>query len=524
MDQAFIERLIDFATVGAVSAFWAEVKPDRTAVYDRFGEHSYAKINGNSNRLARLFREAGLKPGDSVALFCSNRAEFIETLNATRRSGLRITPVNWHLAASEIAYILNDCDARALIAETKFDTIRDAVKDAPDIALKLSVGGQADGFTSYEGAIEGIDASNLADPQIGSQMLYTSGTTGRPKGVRRPHGIATPPMYAGTNPNYNPDKDVQMCVGPGYHAAPLAFDIAIPQASGVPIAFIGEKWDTEEVFRTIEKRGVTHAHMVPIMFQRMLAATDDLKKKYDLSSMRYFVHGAAPCPPEVKRAMIEWFGPIVYEYYAGSEGGAGFTITPQEWLQKPGSVGKRPQLLRVKILDEEGNEQPQGKPGLIYHETQKANPFEYYKDDKKTASAHKGDFFTLGDIGYFDEDDYLFLTGRSAEIIISGGVNIYPQEVDNEIIKHPAIEDVCTIGVPNKEWGEEVKSVIMLKAGYQPTDALKKEIIEFVRPRLAGFKVPRSIDFVAELPRSAAGKIKRGEVRKPFWEGRKVQI
>jgi len=281
MDQAFIERLIDFATVGAVSAFWAEVKPDRTAVYDRFGEHSYAKINGNSNRLARLFREAGLKPGDSVALFCSNRAEFIETLNATRRSGLRITPVNWHLAASEIAYILNDCDARALIAETKFDTIRDAVKDAPDIALKLSVGGQADGFTSYEGAIEGIDASNLADPQIGSQMLYTSGTTGRPKGVRRPHGIATPPMYAGTNPNYNPDKDVQMCVGPGYHAAPLAFDIAIPQASGVPIAFIGEKWDTEEVFRTIEKRGVTHAHMVPIMFQRMLAAQSATRARHD---------------------------------------------------------------------------------------------------------------------------------------------------------------------------------------------------------------------------------------------------
>jgi long-chain acyl-CoA synthetase len=214
----------------------------------------------------------------------------------------------------------------------------------------------------------------------------------------------------------------------------------------------------------------------------------------------------------------------VYEYYAGSEGGAGFTITPEEWLRKPGSVGKRPALLRVKILDDEGNELPNGQAGLIYHETNQANPFQYYKDDKKTASAHKGEFFTLGDIGYFDEDDYLFLTGRSAEIIISGGVNIYPQEVDNEIIKHPAVEDVCTIGVPNKEWGEEVKSVIMLKQGFAPGDALKKEIIDFVRPKLAGFKVPRSVDFVAELPRSAAGKIKRGEVRKPFWEGRKVQI
>lgn len=523
-EPAFVEKLVQYASVGMVSAFWAQVKPEKTAVFDRFGEHSYKKINANSNRLARVLRKAGLKPGDAVALFCTNRAEFIETINATRRAGLRVTPVNWHLATGEIAYILNDCEAKALIAETKFETIRDAVKEAPGLMLKLSVGGETEGFTPYEVALSQEDGTDLDDPVMGSQMLYTSGTTGRPKGVHRPHGVATPPMFAGTNPNYNPDVDVQMCVGPGYHAAPLAFDIAIPQASGVPIAFIGEKWDTEEVLRTIEKRRVSHAHLVPIMFQRLLAAPDALKKKYDLSSMRYFVHGAAPCPPEVKRAMIEWFGPIVYEYYAGSEGGAGFAITPHEWLAKPGSVGKRPVLLQVKILDDEGNELPPGVPGLIYHERQKANPFQYYKDEKKTESAHKGDFFTLGDIGYFDEDDYLFLTGRSAEIIISGGVNIYPQEVDNEIIKHPSIEDVCTIGVPNKEWGEEVKSVIMLKAGWAASDDLKKDILDFVRPKLAGFKVPRSIDFVAELPRSAAGKIKRGEVRKPFWEGRKVQI
>ncbi len=189
-----------------------------------------------------------------------------------------------------------------------------------------------------------------------------------------------------------------------------------------------------------------------------------MKDRYDISSLKMIIHGAAPCPPEVKQAMIDWVGPILFEYYAGSEGGAGFTIRADEWLKKPGSVGKRPQLLRVKIMDEEGNELPPGTPGLIYHETQKLNPFQYYKDTKKTQSAHRGEFFTLGDIGYFDEDDYLFLTGRSAEIIISGGVNIYPQEVDNELIKHPAVEDACTIGVPNKEWGEEVKSVIMLRA------------------------------------------------------------
>ncbi|MEI9995217.1 MAG: AMP-binding protein [Rhizomicrobium sp.] len=523
-DPQFLEALLAHASVGMVSAFWARVKPGATAIWDRFGEHSYAEVNANSNRLARVLRGAGLQPGDGVALFCTNRTEFVETLNACRRSGLRVTPVNWHLAPDEIAYILNDCEARALVAETKFGTLREAVKQAPEIGLKLSVGGLSDGFEDYDSALDGVDGRDLPDPQMGSQMLYTSGTTGRPKGVHRPHGVATPPQFAGSNANYDPDSDVQMCAGPGYHAAPLAFDIAVPQASGVPIAFLGERWDTEEVFRTIETRRVTHAHLVPIMMQRMLAASDDLKKRYDLSSLKLIIHGAAPCPPEIKRAMIDWLGPKLFEYYAGSEGGAGFYIRAEEWLQKPGSVGKRPTLQRVKILDEEGNELPSGQAGLIYHETQKANPFSYYRDDKKTAASHRGDFFTLGDIGYFDADDYLFLTGRSAEIIISGGVNIYPQEVDNEILKHPAVEDVCTIGVPDAEWGEAVKAVVMLKPGWVGSEDLKQEIIASVRGRLAGFKVPRSIDFVAALPRSAAGKIKRGDVRKPFWEGRKVQI
>jgi long-chain acyl-CoA synthetase len=524
MDQAFLDELAAYAGVGMVSAFWARKKPDRIAVRDRFGSRTYAEINANANRLARVFRAAGLKPGDGVALFCTNRSEFIETLNASRRVGLRLTPVNWHLAAGEIAYILQDCEAKALVAETRFDTILNAEKEAPKLILRLSIGGSAEGFLPYERIIGEMSGADIEDPEIGSQMLYTSGTTGRPKGVYRPHGIATPPQFAGSNANYDPDNDVQICVGPGYHAAPLAFDIAIAQASGVPVTFIGERWDTEEVFRTIETNRVTHGHMVPIMFQRMLAAPDELKKKYDLSSLKLLVHGAAPCPPEVKRAMIEWLGPKLFEYYAGSEGGAGFYITAEEWLKKPGSVGKRPALLRVKIMDEEGNELPQGQTGLIYHERQALNPFSYYKDDKKTAGAYRGEFFTLGDIGYFDEDDYLFLTGRSAEIIISGGVNIYPQEIDNELVKHPAIEDVCTIGVPNREWGEEVKSVVMLKAGRTASEALKKEIIEFVRTKLAGFKVPRSIDFADELPRSAAGKIQRKKVREPFWHGRKVQI
>src|SRR5690242_6734780 len=385
MDQAFIDELMAYAGVGMISAFWAKQKPEKIAVRDRFGTRTYDEINANANRLARVFRGAGLKPGDGVAIFCTNRAEFVETLNASRRVGLRMTPVNWHLAAGEIAYILQDCEAKALIAETRFDSILRAEKEAPGLILKLAIGDPPPGFISYDRTISQMSGADIEDPQIGSQMLYTSGTTGRPKGVYRPHGLATPPQFEGSNAKYNPDTDVQICVGPAYHAAPLAFDIAIAQASGVPITFIGERWDTEEVFRTIEKHRVTHGHMVPIMFQRMLAASDELKRKYDLSSLKLLVHGAAPCPPEVKRAMIEWLGPKLFEYYAGSEGGAGFYITADEWLKKPGSVGKRPQLLRVKIMDEDGNELPNGEAGLIYHERQKLNPFSYYKDEKKTA-------------------------------------------------------------------------------------------------------------------------------------------
>jgi long-chain acyl-CoA synthetase len=293
--------------------------------------------------------------------------------------------------------------------------------------------------------------------------------------------------------------------------------------AGCPLIFM-DKWDSEHVLATIDRYKVTHMHLVPIMFQRLLALPPEVKAKYDVSSVKYIVHGAAPCPPEVKFAMIEWFGPVLSEYYAGSEGGAGFMIDSHDWLKKPGSVGKRPELLGSKILDEQGNECPPNVSGTIYHQLPPGGAFTYYKDEKKTQASRVGDYFTMGDMGYFDDDGYLFLTGRSAETIISGGVNIYPQEIDNELIKHDAVADSATVGVPHDEWGEQVKAVILLKPGYQPSDLLAQEILGFARDSLPAFKIPRSLDFVTELPRSEAGKIQRGKVRAPYWEGRVRQI
>jgi long-chain acyl-CoA synthetase len=523
MDQGFVERLMRATMSGMLPSVWADVKPDAVAVYDPWGTRTFGDLNANANRLARLLRAQGLKAGDAVALLCSNRAEFVETLAATLRAGFRITPVNWHLTADEVNYVVDNCEAKALIAETRFPAARAAAEAIPRLVAKIGIGAPVAGFLDYHQAIAEQDGTNIPDPVHGGSMLYTSGTTGRPKGVYRPGVVPLPPQIGpGTRAGYNPDVDMQLCLGPGYHAAPLAFDIRQAMAAGVPVTFI-EKWDSEEVLRTIERQRITHAHMVPIMFQRLLALPEEVRGKYDLSSLRFIVHGAAPCPPETKHAMIEWLGPILHEYYAGSEGGAGYFISSEEWLRKPGSVGARALLARTRILDEEGNDMPPGKPGIIYFEAA-ATPFSYFKDPTKTAATYRDGFFTLGDVGYFDEDDYLFLTGRTAECIISGGVNIYPQEIDNELIKHPAIDDSCTIGVPNDEWGEEVKAVVTLRPGYEPSEALAKEILAFARTQLAGFKVPRTLEFRDDLPRSEAGKIQRGRVRAPYWEGRARQI
>lgn len=516
------ERLDAAALTGMTTAVWAGVQPDKPAVINPDGSvRTFGELNANANRIARLLRNAGLEAGDSVAVICSNRHEFVEVLAAALRAGLRHTPINWHLAAEEIAYILKDCEAKAVFCEARIGAGVEAVAEAPDLSVKIAIGGDIPGFDRYDAALAGLDGSDIPDPSLGNSMLYTSGTTGRPKGVFRPNPQIVPQaMYRMRG--YD-ETSVQLCAGPAYHAAPLAFDIRAAMGAGCPLVFL-DKWDSENTLRTIQDRRVTHLHLVPIMFQRLLAVPEGAKARYDVSSVRYIVHGAAPCPPEVKHAMIAWFGPVLNEYYAGSEGGAGFMIDSHEWLRKPGSVGKRPAVLGSKVLDDTGAECAANVAGTIYHQLPPGGAFTYYKDEKKTDASRVGDYFTMGDMGYFDEDGYLFLTGRSAETIISGGVNIYPQEVDNVLIQHPAVADSATVGVPHDEWGEQVKAVILPRAGIAPTKELADEILAFARERLPSFKVPRSLDFATTLPRSEAGKIQRGKVRAPYWEGRARQI
>jgi long-chain acyl-CoA synthetase len=517
------DRLDAAAATGMTLAVWAELKPDATFIHDPNGKTTtFGEVNANANRIVRLLRRHGLTPGDAVALVCSNRAEFVEVLAATQRGGWRITPVNWHLTADEIAYIINDCEAKAVFCEQRVAASSAAVAQCPNLAVKVAIGGPIEGFLDYDAALAPLDGGDIGDPVLGNAMMYTSGTTGRPKGVYRAQPVVpVQGLYAMRG--YDHATSVQLCAGPAYHAAPLAFDVRGAMGAGCQLVFM-DKWDSELALRLIAEKRVTHLHLVPIMFQRLLALPDEVKARYDVSHVIYIVHGAAPCPPEVKLAMIEWFGPVLNEYYAGSEGGAGFVVSSEEWLKKPGTVGKRPALLGSKILDDAGNECPPNVPGAIYHQLPPGGGFTYYKDEAKTQANRVGDYFTMGDVGYFDEDGYLFLTGRNAETIISGGVNIYPQEVDNELIKHDAVADSSTVGVPHDEWGEQVKAVIMLKEGFEPCEELAQEILAFARANLPGFKVPRSIDFVTELPRSEAGKIQRNKVRAPYWEGRARQI
>ena len=508
------DELID---KGMATAVYAAASPDRMAIVSPYGERTFRELNERTNQLVRALRQLGAKSGDTVALVCRNRPEFIEVYEAALRGGFRLTPINWHLTAEEIAYIVDDSDAVVVIGEAFFgDTLFATAKLLTGSPTLLALGGDIDGFASYEEAVSAQRADNIEDPEPGGAMLYTSGTTGRPKGVRRAMGMA-PALYRlhSRNSPHAGDTNRSLVTGPLYHAAPLSISLTAPLAAGLGLVLM-DGWSPEGTLQLIQQHGITHTHLVPIMFHRLLSLEDNVKQQYDLSSLKLVLHGAAPCPVDVKRRMIEWWGPVIEEYYAATEGG-GTYITAKEWLERPGSVGKATPGSTVVVRNEAGEVAAPGDVGTVWFKRSEIEPFEYHRDPEKTASVHDGDLFTLGDMGYMDDDGYVFLTGRTAELIISGGVNIYPAEIDAVILEHPAVRDVATVGVPDEEWGEAVKAVVEVREGIAADDALAAELMGFCRDRLARFKCPRSIDFADDLPRFETGKIYRRVVRDRYW-------
>jgi long-chain acyl-CoA synthetase len=512
--DAELDELVAFADRGMAIAWHAARVPTRPALITDTETVTYAELNERANRLARAFRRRGVRRGDAVALLCSNRPEFVEVLLATQRVGLRLTTVNWHLTADEAGYIVDDCEANVFVAEARFGAVaRDAAAAAPRATVRLAVGGPIDGFEDLAAAAAAESGDDLGDPVLGSQMLYTSGTTGRPKGVYRDEATLSTAVTL-ARAAYR-DENVHLLTGPLYHAAPLLFSLNAPLIAGVPVVMM-PSWDPEEALRLIERHGVTHTHMVPTMFHQLLALPDDVRARYDVSSVRNVLHGAAPCPVGVKQRLIEWLGPVVNEYYAATEG-LGTWVDSHTWLRKPGTVGKPVPHDQVVVGDENGTPLPAGEVGLVWFKASEV-PFEYYKDPAKTESSYSDSHFTLGDMGYVDDDGFLFLTDRTANLIISGGVNIYPAEVDAVLLEHTAVADVAVVGVPDDEWGESVLAVVETRPGVLPSPELADELVAFCRDRLAHFKCPRRVEFVDRLPRQDNGKIYKRLLRDRYRE------
>ena len=502
----------------------AAAAPDRTAVIDPDGASvSYAELAARADRYGRGLQGLGLRPGDSVTGLLPNGTDALALFFAAVQTGLYVVPVNWHLTSAEVAYILGDSGARAFVAHERFAGVAADASQAAGIDPGARfAAGEVPGFTPLTAL--GADGSGRPDPRTaGAPMMYTSGTSGRPKGVRRrltgedPDQVPAASMWFFGLFGLAPFGDhVHLCCSPLYHTAVLNF-AAISIQLGHPVVLM-DHFEPEETLRLIERHRVTHTHMVPTQFRRLLALPQPARDRYDPSSLRAAIHSAAPCPRDVKRQMIDWWGPVVTEYYAASEGG-GTAITAEEWLARPGSVG-RPWLgTEVRVLDAERHDVAPGEPGLVYMRMGTAT-FDYHQDEEKTRASRARGMFTVGDIGYLDADGYLYLCDRKSDMIISGGVNIYPAEIEAELSGHPAVADVAVFGIPHDDWGEEIKAVVQPAAGVAPGPALTAELLDYLGQRVARFKLPRTIDYIAELPRDPNGKLYKRRLRDPYWSGR----
>lgn len=507
--------------------FWsfAEANPDQFALADPDGRQwTRGELLAESNKIAHGLRAQGLEKGDCVAVVLENCAEMFQVYLAVTQIGMYMTPINNHLTAPEIAYIVQDSGAKVFIGSARFGdacrAAREEINFPSDKAFSL---GAVEGFSSLDALKRGQSPELPDNRSAGQVMNYTSGTTGKPKGVRRSLADISPDLIATLMSSFlgmfgiaPEDDNVHFCGSPLYHTAVLVFSSNALHIGHAVV--LQDKWIPEEMLMLIEKYKVTHSHMVPTQFHRLLKLDEGVRSKYDMSSLRAMIHAAAPCPVETKWKMLDWWGDSIYEYYAATEGG-GTLVTPQEWRKYPGTVGKAWPGSDIKIYDDDENELGPNQVGAVYMLLGSAD-FEYKDAGKKTKDNRIGKYFTVGDIGELNDEGYLFLRDRKLDMIISGGANIYPAEIEAELIQHPKIADVAVFGIPNDDWGEEIKAVIEVVDGVTPGDDLSAEILSWCENRLAKMKTPRSIDYADELPRDPNGKLYKRKLRDPYWQDR----
>lgn len=508
----------------------AKTDPDKPAyIMAGSGETvTFAQLDARSNQIAHAFRTLGLQHGDTLAIFAENSPRYFEICWAAQRSGLYFVCISSRLTTPEVEYIVKDSGARLLIASAGLKAVAEEVTGVTDLAAYWSIDGAISGYEPLEGVRAGMPETPISDERAGTDMLYSSGTTGRPKGIRPP--LPADPAIDAANAlimiaqalfKVDP-SGIYLSPAPLYHAAPLRWCMSMTKF-GMPLVIM-EKFDPETYLALVEKHKITHTQLVPTMFVKMLKLPEEVRAKYDVSSLIAAVHAAAPCPIPVKQQMIEWWGPVIEEYYAGSEGNGMTWANSEQWLAHKGTVGM-PIYGELHICDEAGDEVGVGEEGQIYFGG--TPPPNYHNDPEKTQGAlnpKHGDWSSLGDVGKVDADGFLYLTDRKAFMIISGGVNIYPQEAENILITHPAVADVAVIGVPNEEFGEEVKAVVQTMEGVAGTDELAEELLAFCRDQLAKIKCPKSVDFDPALPRHPTGKLYKRLVRDRYWGNKDSRI